>query len=104
MWITTSLSTLNWASPESDRARPEYDTSIIVPRICRSCHVSRQGTECFRRGYKRPKSPSAILVDERQTKCQECASNGNAHEYPSSEKTQTGEPLKTISGESINCR
>src|SRR5713226_4466745 len=72
IWIRTSPSPLNSASPESERARPEYDTSMIVPRNCRSCHVSRQGAECLRRGYKRPSSPSAILVDERQNKCQEC--------------------------------
>src|SRR5712692_6404472 len=104
IWIRTSPSPLNSASPESERARPEYDTSMVVPRICCSFHVSRQGAECLRRGYKRPNSPSAILVEKSKTSARSAASNGNEHEYPSSEKTHTSESLKTQSGESMNWR
>src|SRR5713226_7187947 len=112
IWIRTSPSPLNSASPESERARPEYDTSMVVPRICCSCHVSRQGAECLRRGYKRPNSPSAILVDERQTKCQgyrfqrQCTGIFTPEKSQSGEsrKTQSGISLKTPSGESMNWR
>ena len=82
MWIRTSPSAFNSVSPESARARPAYDTSMSVPRICRSCHVSRQGPDCLRRGYERPDSSSDIRVDECKPSARSAASNANAPDSP----------------------